>query len=61
MEPSALEMLGGMRHQSAARFVTAEPECVVLVVSQDGVVSLFSWLDAEHAVVVARELELLLW
>jgi hypothetical protein len=60
-EPSSLEMLGGMRHQSAARFVTAEPECVVLVVSQDGVVSLFSWLEAEHAVAVARELELLLW
>jgi len=29
--------------------------------SQDGMVSLFSWLDQEAAVLVARELELPLW
>ena len=60
-EPRSLDALGGMRHQSAARFVTAQRDCVVLVVSQDGMVSLFSWLSSEDAVLVAREVELLLW
>jgi hypothetical protein len=60
-EQRKLETLGGMRHQSAARFVTAQRDCVALVVSQDGMVSLFSWLDEEQAVLVVRELELLLW
>ena len=54
-------MLGGTRHQSAAAFVAAQPACIALVVSQDGVVSLFSWLQEERAVLEARELELLLW
>jgi hypothetical protein len=61
LELISLEMLGGTRHQSAAAFVTAQPDCIALVVSQDGVVSLFSWLEEERAVLVARELELLLW
>jgi hypothetical protein len=61
LEQRSLESLGGMRHQSAARFVTAQRDCIALVVSQDGMVSLFSWLEDERAVLVARELELLLW
>lgn len=60
-ERSSLDALGGTRHQSAARFVTANRDCVVLVTSQDGVVSLFSWFEEDGAVLVARELELLLW
>ncbi|HVZ34892.1 MAG TPA: hypothetical protein VG963_20840 [Polyangiaceae bacterium] len=60
-EESSLDALGGTRHQSAARLVTAHPDCVAFVISQDGMVSLFSWLDEQNAVLVARELELLLW
>jgi hypothetical protein len=61
LEPSSLDALGGTRHQSAARFVTANRDCVALVTSQDGMVSLFSWFEEDGAVLVARELELLLW
>ena len=60
-ERSSLDAVGGTRHQSAARLVAAHRDCVVLVISQDGMVSLFSWLEEEDAVLVARELELLLW
>jgi hypothetical protein len=34
--PRELEVLGGMRHQSAARFVGANHKCAALVVSEDG-------------------------
>ncbi len=60
-ERSSLDALGGTRHQSAARFVAAHRDCVALVISQDGMVSLFSWFEEDDAVLVARELELLLW
>lgn len=38
-----LEVLGGMRHQSAARFVGVNRDCAALVVSEDGPMSLMSW------------------
>jgi hypothetical protein len=60
-ERTSLDALGGTRHQSAARFVAAHRDCVALVISQDGMVSLFSWFEENDAVLVARELELLLW
>jgi hypothetical protein len=61
LERSSLDALGGTRHQSAARFVTTHRDCVALVISQDGMVSMFSWFEEDDAVLVARELELLLW
>jgi len=39
----ALESLGGMRHQSAARFVGKNHGCAALVVSEDGPMSFMSW------------------
>jgi hypothetical protein len=60
-EETSLDMLGGTRHQSAARLVAAHRDCVAFVISQDGMVSLFSWFHEESAVLAARELELLLW
>jgi len=49
--------LGGMRHQSAARFVQHRNECCVLVASQDGRLTLFSWVVDPGHVVVVRGLE----
>jgi hypothetical protein len=40
---SRLEDLGGMRHQSAARFIEANRGAVAIVVSQDRHVSLMNW------------------
>lgn len=37
--------LGNMRHQSAARFVLNYPEAVAFVVSQDGNVTAFNWME----------------
>jgi DNA integrity scanning protein DisA with diadenylate cyclase activity len=43
--PIPLTDLGGMRHQSAAYFVSEQHGAVALVVSQDGNVSAFLWED----------------
>lgn len=56
-----LAELGGMRHQSAARFVNANRACDVFVVSQDGRLSMFTWADALHGVAVVQHLEHFLW
>jgi hypothetical protein len=54
---SPLEEVGGTRHQSAARFVDAHRESVVLVVSQDGHMSVLHWHNEIGAVAVVRNAE----
>ncbi len=56
-----LAELGGMRHQSAARFVNANRACDVFVASQDGRLSMFTWADVLHGVAVVQHLEHFLW
>ena len=46
----SIEDTGGMRHQSAARFVGASRDCAATVISHDGHVSLLHW-DHERGVV----------
>jgi hypothetical protein len=57
----ALADLGGMRHQSAARFVAVNRGCDVFVVSQDGRLSMFSWSAKTESVAVVQNLEHFLW
>jgi hypothetical protein len=52
-----LEAVGGMRHQSAARFIADNKECVAIVVSQDRHVSLMNWDNALEAVCVISNAE----
>jgi len=54
---SHLEDLGGMRHQSAARFIAANKGAVAIVVSQDRHVSVMNWEDTLSAVSVVRHAE----
>jgi len=54
---SPLESVGGMRHQSAVRFVAAHRDCVAVVVSQDGRMSLISWSEELNSVAVVRSAE----
>jgi hypothetical protein len=49
--------LGGMRHQSAARFVARHNDCTAIVVSQDGRVTLMWWESAAKSVVAVSGLE----
>jgi len=56
-----LAELGGMRHQSAARFVNGNRACDVFVVSQDGRLSMFSWSERTQTVAVVRNLEHFIW
>lgn len=57
----ALPELGGMRHQSAARFVNANRATDVFVVSQDGRLSMFSWSEHLQTVAVVQHLEHFIW
>lgn len=64
--PVELSKLGGMRHQSAARFVHNHPDSLALVVSQDGSVTALVWQDGEKsdsegALYAYRRLELTLF
>jgi DisA bacterial checkpoint controller nucleotide-binding len=49
-----LEALGGMRHQSAARFVGANHNCAAIVVSEDGPMSFMSWHAEGECVLVVK-------
>ncbi|MFU2207750.1 putative sensor domain DACNV-containing protein [Solidesulfovibrio sp. C21] len=60
-EQISLEDLGGMRHQSAARFVHGNRATEVFVVSQDGRLSLFSWSERMQCVAVVQNLEHFIW
>jgi hypothetical protein len=55
--PLPLENLGGMRHQSAARFIMQNKDAVAIVVSQDRHVSLMNWEDELKSVCVVRNAE----
>lgn len=61
LDPCALSDLGGTRHQSAARFVRQHPDCSVLVSSQDGRMTLFSWDKRPGQVVAISGLEHFAW
>ncbi len=52
-----LEGLGGMRHQSAARFVGANHKCAALVVSEDGPMSFMSWHAEWGCVLVVKNVD----
>jgi len=56
-----LAELGGMRHQSAARFVQGNPETDAFVVSQDGRLSMMSWSERTQTVAVVQNLEHFIW
>lgn len=56
-----LAELGGMRHQSAARFIHDNRSAEVFVVSQDGRLTMFSWSESTHCVVVIQKLEHFIW
>jgi hypothetical protein len=58
-KPIPIENLGGMRHRSAALFVGANPQCVAFVSSQDGGMTMFTYLQEDKAVLVLRGLELM--
>jgi DNA integrity scanning protein DisA with diadenylate cyclase activity len=53
--------LGGMRHQSAANFVSEYKEAIALVVSEDGNVTAFVWNDEARHVLAFARLELTLF
>jgi hypothetical protein len=55
--PSHLEDLGGMRHQSAARFIAANKDAVAIIVSQDRHISVMNWEDTLSSVCVMRNAE----
>jgi len=57
VERRPVEDTGGTRHQSAARFVGANPDAVALVVSHDGHVSLFFWDEDLGGVSMIRNVE----
>ena len=59
--PMPVSELGGTRHQSAARFVRQHPDCSVLVSSQDGRMTLFSWDKSPGHVVAVSGLEHFAW
>ena len=52
-----LEGLGGMRHQSAARFVGANHKCAALIVSEDGPMSFMSWHAEWGCVLVVKNVD----
>jgi hypothetical protein len=60
-EGLSVSELGGMRHQSAARFVNKRPAVYAFVVSQDGRLSLFCWSTKHNCIVVVQNLEHFLW
>jgi len=61
LEPMPVSELGGTRHQSAARFVRQHPDTSVLVSSQDGRMTLFSWDKKLGHVVAVSGLEHFAW
>jgi hypothetical protein len=53
--------LGGMRHQSAARYIHNNHDSLVIVASQDGRVTLFGWVLDPGEVIAIRRLEHYAW
>lgn len=58
-EPISIEDFGGTRHQSAAQFVFKYPETTILVASQDGRFTIFSYNESYDEALACR-VELLL-
>jgi len=56
-----LASLGGMRHQSAARFIYTNRKTDAFVVSQDGRLCMISWSERTETLAVVRNLEHFLW
>jgi hypothetical protein len=53
--------LGGTRHQSAAQFVHENPEALVFVASQDGRLTLMTWVADSGEVAAIQNLEHFIW
>lgn len=53
--------LGGMRHQSAAKYVLKNQDSMVVVASQDGRLTLFAWVNDSKQVAAVRGLEHYAW
>lgn len=60
VEEVPLEAVGGTRHRSAVAFAATDPTACAIVVSQDGKACLVRWCQKQDAVLVTRDLELLL-
>ena len=60
-EDVPLAALGGMRHQSAARFVQANRETDAFVISQDGRLSMISWSERTETIAVVQNMEHFIW
>lgn len=60
-EEISYTQLGGMRHQSAARFVNQFNEALIFVISQDGKLTLFVWMSESGNTVAIRGLEHFIW
>jgi hypothetical protein len=52
-----IEAAGGMRHQSSVRFVDVARDCVALIASQDGHLSIAYWDAGQQAVGLLRNVE----
>jgi hypothetical protein len=61
VEEVTVVSLGGMRHQSAARYVKNSTDSMVIVASQDGRLTLFAWMTDEGKVTAIRGLEHYTW
>ena len=57
LDPCPLEDLGGMRHQSAARFVAVNRDAVSIVISQDRRMSILHWSDDLNGVIAVQHAE----
>jgi hypothetical protein len=53
-------VLGGTRHQSAARFVEKHHQAVAIVASHDGPVTVLLWLESQSQVLAIKGVEVLL-
>lgn len=56
-----ISSLGGMRHQSAARYVHRNTDSMVVVASQDGRLTLFAWIVDRRQIAAVRGLEHYAW
>lgn len=50
--------IGGMRHQSAAKFIYNQRECLAIVVSEDRKISVFSWNQEKQLVEQLKNFEI---
>ena len=60
-EVKSLATIGGMRHQSAAKFVNSQKDCISIVVSEDKKVSVFSWNVDQQIVQQIKNFEFIIF